>query len=113
MHQRSMNCKVAERNEQVHQEIRPEIMESLLHDAFLWLGFSSKAAKLIITDKGWMVTGVHEDTVCLPTGQKRLKYEHKDLNMMPKVDKADMAGSFEAIQEYLIRFTCTHMCSWW
>ena len=49
----------------------------------------------------WEVMGVCEDTVHLPTSQKRLKHEYKDLNMVPKVKKADMAGMIEAIKEYL------------
>ena len=36
----------------------------------------------------------------LLNGQKRLKYEHKDQNMLPKVNKADMAGTVESIEEY-------------
>ena len=42
-----------------------------------------------------------KDTVCLLAGQKRLKNEYKDSDILPKVNKADMAGTMEAIKEYL------------
>ena len=48
----------------------------------------------------WEVTGVHEGTVCLLVGQKRLKDDYKDPNMLPKVNKADMAAMVEAIKDY-------------
>ena len=41
------------------------------------------------------------DTVCLLTGQKRLKNEYKDPDVLPKVNKADVIGTMEAINEYL------------
>ena len=37
----------------------------------------------------------------LMTGQKKLKDEYKDLNMLPKINKSDMAGTIETIKEYL------------
>ena len=39
----------------------------------------------------WEVMGVQEDTVHLLAGQKRLKDDYKDPDMLPKVNKADMA----------------------
>ena len=45
--------------------------------------------------------GVNKDTVCLMTSQKKLKDEYKDPDMLPKIDKSDMAGTMEAIKEYL------------
>ena len=42
-----------------------------------------------------------EDTVHLLAGQNRLKDDYKDPGMMPKVNKADTAGTMEAIKEYL------------
>ena len=39
--------------------------------------------------------------MCLLSGQKRLEDEYKDLNMLPKVNKADMAGTMKSIEEYL------------
>ena len=41
--------------------------------------------------------GVQEDKVCLLAGQKRLKDDHKDPDMLPQVNKVDMAGMIEAI----------------
>ena len=48
----------------------------------------------------WKVTGVQKDTVHLLVGHKRLEDEYKDPDV-PKVNKADMAGTMESIQEYL------------
>ena len=44
---------------------------------------------------------VDEGTVCLRADQKKLKDEYKDPNMLPKVNKSDMAGMMEFIKEYL------------
>ena len=44
---------------------------------------------------------MHEDTVHLQAGQKKLKNEYKDPDMLPKVNKSDMAGTMEAIKECL------------
>ena len=41
---------------------------------------------------------MHEDTVCLLASQKTLEDNYKDLDMLPKVKKADMAGTMEAIK---------------
>ena len=49
----------------------------------------------------WEVMGVHEDTVCLLVGQKKLKDENKDHDMLPKINESDMAGMMEAYKEYL------------
>ena len=49
----------------------------------------------------WEIMGVNEDTVCLMTGKKKLKDEYKDPDVLPKVNKSDMAGMMEAIEEYL------------
>ena len=45
--------------------------------------------------------GMYEDRVHLLAGQLRLKDEYKEPDMLPKVDKADMAGTMEAIKKYL------------
>ena len=45
--------------------------------------------------------GVNEGTVCLVTGQKKLKDEYKLPNILLKINKLDMAGMMEAIKEYL------------
>ena len=52
--------------------------------------------------------GVHEDTVHLIAGQKRLKDKYKDPDMLPKVNKADIAGMMESIEECL-RSHCSIM----
>ena len=44
-------------------------------------------------------------TVHLLAGQKTLKDKYKDPNVLPKVSKSDMAGTIEAIKEYL-RLCC-------
>ena len=49
----------------------------------------------------WEITGVNEDTVCLMMGQKKLKDEYKDPNMLPKINKSDVAVMMEAIKEQL------------
>ena len=49
----------------------------------------------------WKVMVVCDDTVCLLAGQKRLEDDCKDPGMVPKVNKADMAGTVVAIKEYL------------
>ena len=49
----------------------------------------------------WEVMGVNEYILCLMTGQKKLKDEYKDPNMLPKIIKSNMAGTIEAIKEYL------------
>ena len=46
-----------------------------------------------------MVIG--KDTICLLADQKRLKDECKDLDVLHNVNKADMAGTMEVIEEYL------------
>ena len=35
------------------------------------------------------------------TEQKKLKDEYKDSDMLPKISKSDVAGTMEAIKEYL------------
>ena len=39
--------------------------------------------------------------MCLMTGQKKLEDECKDPDMLPKINKLDMAGIMKAIKEYL------------
>ena len=48
-----------------------------------------------------MQTRVQEGTVHLQTGQKQLEENYKYPDMMPKVDKVDMAGMLKANKEYL------------
>ena len=43
--------------------------------------------------------GMSEDKVHLLAGQKRLKDEYKDPDVLPKVDKTNMAGMMETIKE--------------
>ena len=45
--------------------------------------------------------GACKDIVHLLADQKRLKDKYKDPNMLPKVIKVDMAGTMEAMEEYL------------
>ena len=50
----------------------------------------------------WEITGVNEGTVPLMIGQKKLKdSEYKDPNVLPKINKLDMAGMIEAFKENL------------
>ena len=49
----------------------------------------------------WEITGVDEETVCLLAGQKKLEDEYMDPNMLPRINKSDMAGMMESIKEYL------------
>ena len=49
----------------------------------------------------WEVMGVQEDKVKLLAGKKGLKDNYKNPDMLPEVNKADMARAMEAIEEYL------------
>ena len=49
----------------------------------------------------WEVMKVQKDTVHKLVGQKKLKVEYKECNMLPKYNKANMARMMEAIEEYL------------
>ena len=49
----------------------------------------------------WEMTGVQEDTFCLLPDKKRLEHNYKDLDILPKVNKAALIGTIEAIEEYL------------
>ena len=44
---------------------------------------------------------MNKDTLHLMTGQKKLKDEYKDPNVLTKINKSEMAGMMEAIEEYL------------
>ena len=44
--------------------------------------------------------------VHLMTGQKKLKDQYKYPDVLPKIDKSDMAGTMEAIKEYMIVSWC-------
>ena len=47
------------------------------------------------------VMGECKDTVHLLAGQKRLEDKYRDLEMLPKVKKADMAGTMGTIKDYM------------
>ena len=144
----------------------PEIMATKLQNMYIQLGFSHKAAKLLVREQGldnsdslrvltnknvndicnvvrkpgsknanmtpnrgqqvlviaqenlklaaflfhhrwrctldWEITEVDEETVCLLAGQKKLKVEYKDPNMLPKINKSNLAGTMVTIKKYLI-----------
>ena len=46
------------------------------------------------------IMGVNEDTLHLVSGQKKLKYHYRDHDVLPKINKSDMAGTMEVIKEY-------------
>ena len=46
----------------------------------------------------WEVTEVHEGKVHLLAGKKRVKDDCKDPDMLPKINKSDMAGMMEVIK---------------
>ena len=48
----------------------------------------------------WEGMGVHEDIVHLLAGQKRLEDDYKDPDVLPRINKSDMAGTKEAIEKY-------------
>ena len=48
----------------------------------------------------WKITEVDEGTVCFLAGQKKLKDEYKDPNVLLKIIKSDIAGTMESIKEY-------------
>ena len=41
----------------------------------------------------WEIMGENNDTVCLMTGQKKLKDEYEDPDMLPKINRSDIAGT--------------------
>ena len=51
-HQRMMPQETIKENQQVHREQGPEIMTLWLQDMYILLGFSPKAAKLLIRQQG-------------------------------------------------------------
>ena len=57
----------------------------------------------------WEITAVNEDTVHLMKGQKKLKDEYKDPNMLPKIKKSDMTGMMEGTEDY---FRLCHGVMW-
>ena len=54
----------------------------------------------------WETTGVNEDTLRLMSSQKKFKDKNRDPNLLPKINKYDMAGMMEAIEEYLRSLCC-------
>ena len=42
---------------------------------------------------------MNKETVHFIVGQKKLKDEYKDPNVLPKITKSDMAGMTESIKE--------------
>ena len=49
----------------------------------------------------WEIMEVDEGIVCLLVGQKKLEDEYKDTNVLPKINKSDMAETMGSIKEYL------------
>ena len=49
----------------------------------------------------WEVMGVHNDTLHLLAGKKKLKDEYKDPDIWPKVNKAHMAAMMESNEKYI------------
>ena len=47
-----MSCKMMEMIQWVYKEQGSEIMALWLHDLYIWLGFSPKAAKLLVREHG-------------------------------------------------------------
>ena len=47
----------------------------------------------------WEITGVHDDTLHLMASQKKLEDKYKDPNVLPKINKSDMARTMEAVEE--------------
>ena len=43
---------------------------------------------------------MQEDAVHAIAGQKKLQDEYKDSDVLPKINKSDVAGMMEAIEEY-------------
>ena len=101
----------------------------LEHDIFSWGGFSNKNAdrmpdrgqvlfisqenlKLAAFHYRWQCTfdweemGVWEDTVCPHASQRRLEDDYKAPEVLPKVNKVNMAGTLEAIKENLRSCHC-------
>ena len=49
----------------------------------------------------WEIMGLKKGKLCFVVGQKKLKDDYKDPNVMPKIYKPNMAGTMEFIKEYL------------
>ena len=49
----------------------------------------------------WEIMGMNKGMVHFLVGQKKLEDENKDPEMLPKINKSDMAGMMESIEEYL------------
>ena len=56
-------------------------------------------------------TGIHDDTVHLLTGQKRLKDNYKYPDMLPKVNKAVITGTVEVIKKSHCTLKCCESTS--
>ena len=54
------------------------------------------------------VKGMWEDSVHQLSSQKKLEYYHKDSDMLPKVNKANMAGTLKTIGEFLGHFMVSY-----
>ena len=48
----------------------------------------------------WEIMGVNKDTVHLMLEQKKIEDEYKDPDVLPKINKSDMAERMETIEEY-------------
>ena len=46
----------------------------------------------------WEFMGVHQNTVCLLAGQKKLEDEYKDPDMLPKINKSDMTEQLRPLK---------------
>ena len=44
---------------------------------------------------------MNKEAVHFLVGQKKLKDEYKNPNMLPKINESDMAGMMESIKEYI------------
>ena len=49
----------------------------------------------------WEITKVDKEMVHLLACQKKLKDEHKEPDMLPKINKSNMTGTMESIKEFL------------
>ena len=46
----------------------------------------------------WEITRLHEDTSFLLVGQKKLKDEYKEPDVLPKTNKSDMTGTWRPLR---------------
>ena len=82
-----MNQDIAKRIQHLHWQWGPEIMVLWLQDMYIWLGFSPKGTRLLVTEQGnnpkrlWVLIDKNNDDICnfvrKPGGKNANKMPHR------------------------------------